>query len=195
MKTAAKQEALAPEQPGAATFGAAAPRLLALGYMPCAFPGAELPLFACSESPAAVRLGFGLAALVVSDVLIADAELRARACGVLKGRGLLSGPHRVGSDGRRTYPLRCALWGATRSALDGAVELHAQRGTPLPLDGAWPRGTLLDVSLAELPQLVDADAERLFAPLGELVRLTYALRAERAPPPQPSRMGWLGRQS
>jgi len=169
---------------GPPLFGAAAPRLRALGYMPTPWGHMDGRLLALESEHLAAVTGVGVLVLAT----LSDADLSARARAVLEARGLLAGPVRVGSDGAESRPLQCpTLWRPEHTALDGAVTLR-QVGA-VPLDGEWPRGTLLEVQRDELPQISNADdVTRLFE---ELQALPSLLAAERRPPPKASRKGWI----
>ena len=167
---------------GPPLFGEAAPRLRALGYKPTPWPPVEGPRALASELRAAVNW---LGLLILAP--IEDPKLGERVRAELDTRGLLAGPVRVGSDGTQVRPLRhMKLWQPIYTALDEAVVL--QESGLVSLDAEWPAGTLLEVHRDELPQ-IDADvAIKLFE---ELQGLRTALAAERRPPPQPSRKGWI----
>lgn len=191
------------------TFGAAAARLQENGYASCTLLEAaleRLPIHGrltisphvISELPAAVWCmrdqGGELAALLVAP--IADAELAQRVEAGLAKRGLTRGPVRLGSDGVRIFPLQFTDAQPSRvewRALDGAVRVLYREGdssATIPLDGAWPAGTLLEVPYAKLPALKPADIEPLLA---ELNGLRHWLQEERKPKPRPTRAGWIGR--
>lgn len=139
------------------------------------------PTHLISEHPAAV---LGIDALVLRPW--EDADMADRVRKTLERAGLLSGPMRLGSDLVELYPLQPEPAGTRfREVLEGAVALWPH--TVIALDGMWPDRTLLEVSLAELPTLADADA--LFE---ELESIPAKLAAERAPPPKPSPLAFLG---
>ena len=177
------------------TYGAAAARLKAHGYLPTSAiaPSGSLSLWPApqyfahdaaliSEHPVAVRI----TALVLAA--IEDNELDERVRAVLDKRGLLSGPVRTGSDNVEVRPL--TLSGTLRGAateLDGAVVLL--QSAAVPLDAHWSV-SLLDVPAAKLPAITAAGAEALFA--DEVRYLAINLRHERAPKPKASRLGWIG---
>ena len=186
------------------TFGACASRLRSNGYEPLSaaaplgseYDGNLTSKFVAwepheiSEHIAAVRLqspSGTLCALVLDPAVIADPELLERVRAVLEKSGLTAGPCRLGSDGREVYPLRAGFGRVAGDALDGAVRFG--RGTLLPLDGSWPRGTLLDVPRAELPE---CDADTVRAVCADLNGLPYRLAEARRPPPQPSIEAWIG---
>ena len=103
------------------TLGACASALAAHGYVPVSAlrPDGQpteafgklvlepLPDFAISEDPAGVRLGRGVALLVLHLSPVEDADLRQRTLALLAGLKLLDGPCRIGADDRRCYPVRC----------------------------------------------------------------------------------------
>jgi hypothetical protein len=170
-----------------------------------------IPLCLSSEHPVAVDCS-PLVLLVVST---ADTDLREKIDRVLRRHKLNVGPTRVGTDGVRVHVLRASgtirtsmgsdgtpthvlrAYGTipTCSALGGAVTFlgmnkdgpFAQSHTYeiLPLDGAWHGGTLLDTSVADLPEITP-----------ELVQTVQSDLAEAtAPPPAPpvkTRRTWLG---
>ena len=186
------------------TYGACAAALAANGFTPVSATRPDgalsdlygrmtmtaLPDYAISEDPAGVRLGRGVALLVLHLSPVEDADLRQRTLALLAGLKLLDGPCRIGADDRRCYPVRCDAT-RRRSVLSGAVELHIS-GT-LPLDAEWRNATLIDTPIADLPQL--DDPEQLFEPMGPLASLPYSLAEERLPPPMPHVRGWLGEAS
>jgi len=194
--------ATAPSSTAAPTFGAAAARLRVNGYTPVSAltPDTKLPDFAISEHPAAVAMPGGEALIALLLAPIEDTELTKRIERLLTDRGVMAGPVRVGSDHARLWPLRSDpnQVAVAASALDGAVRLESSwrgpgagvRGSVLPLDGAWPNGTLLETSYDRLPAI---SADEAVALLTNLDRLRHSLKEERRPPPKPTRAGWIGR--
>jgi hypothetical protein len=192
--------------PAALTYGAVAAQLEKNGYVPTSAiaPHGRLadttPVrlqphapHTISEHPPAIFIKSPLVALVLTP--LDDQVLAKRILMLFEKRGLTGGPVRLGSDGRGARLLRCESLGLTgHTALDGAVVLDRELNdrtsilhSVLPLDGDWVGGSLLTTPLSKLP--VVQDARELFEALNDLPN---KIRAERAPPPKPSKRAYLG---
>lgn len=178
------------------TLGACAARLQANGYTPCSalVPDSDSALWALSEHPAAVKTpGPGLVTLVVAP--IDDPGLAKRIEAVLVEYGLIDAPHRIGTDCVRAWPLQSVRSVAEYRSAFETVTLHGIRphagiaSGAIPLDGTWPRGSLLDVPFTELPQFEESKAARLFEAIW---KARSELTEEHVPPPKPSVLGWIG---
>ncbi len=191
-------------KPNVLTFGACAQRLTQNGYTAVSAIAPDgtwdaaatghfraWTAFEASEHPVAVRLRSAhrnLTTMVLEPFAIEDAELLERVRALLAEHGLTAGPYRVGSDGRECYLLRSGFEIPTyRPALDGAVVFGT--GSLLALDGQWKNGTLLDVTVAELPA---APRELIETVAGALEHLPFQLAEEHRPPPQPTLEAWIG---
>jgi hypothetical protein len=158
------------------TFADAAPQLRANGYSPIAHHGGR-----CAVRCLSLTAG-PLLALTVER--FSDALLEQQVLAVLGARGLTGGPVRLDADGARTWPLRLVnsldVADRPRRVLAGAVGfLHTVAGHSaiVPLDGAWPSGTLLEVPYLALPAF---DRRRLAELMAELAALAPAPARRRA---------------